>query len=245
MQFLCLHGAIGNVDNISIQLEPLRKELESDQAATFHFINAPVTVDPPEGFTEYFGPGPHYRWMDDEGAGEESMINRIRRLPSGQNPEDVMRSLATSDKAWRNRETVMQYLYDTLEEHPEVEGIVGYSEGSAMAATLILDEVHRLHKEGRPRRIKCAIFFTGWPPVSPDNELVLSDESEIILDVPTLHIVGANDPYRYGALALYNVCDADTANMFDTGKGHTIPRTGKVISELGDAVRELISSAEE
>jgi hypothetical protein len=53
------------------------------------------------------------------------------------------------------------------------------------------------------------------------------------------------DPYRYGALALYNVCDADTANMFDTGKGHTIPRTGKVISELGDAVRELISSTEE
>jgi hypothetical protein len=53
------------------------------------------------------------------------------------------------------------------------------------------------------------------------------------------------DPYRYGALALYNVCDPDTANMFDTGKGHTIPRTGKVISELGDAVRELISCTEE
>lgn len=53
------------------------------------------------------------------------------------------------------------------------------------------------------------------------------------------------DPYRYGALALYNVCDADSANMFDTGKGHTIPRTGKVISELADAVRELISCTEE
>jgi hypothetical protein len=33
--------------------------------------------------------------------------------------------------------------------------------------------------------------------------------------------------------------------MFDTGKGHTIPRAGKVISELGDAVRELISSTED
>ena len=129
--------------------------------------------------------------MDDEGAGEESMINRIRQLPTGRNPEDVMRSLATSGKTWKNRETVMQYLYDTLEAHSEVEGVIGYSEGSAMAATLILDEVCRLEKEGRPRR-KCAIFFTGWPPVSPDNELVLSDESEIMLDVPTLHIVGAN-----------------------------------------------------
>lgn len=53
------------------------------------------------------------------------------------------------------------------------------------------------------------------------------------------------DPYRYGALALYNVCDPESANMFDTGKGHTIPRAGKVISELGDAVRELISCIEE
>lgn len=32
---------------------------------------------------------------------------------------------------------------------------------------------------------------------------------------------------------LYNICDSDTANMFDTGKGHTILRTGKVISEPG------------
>lgn len=31
--------------------------------------------------------------------------------------------------------------------------------------------------------------------------------------------------------------------MFDTGKGHTIPRAGQVISELGDAVRELIENA--
>lgn len=29
--------------------EPLRKELENDESANFHFINAPVTVDPPEG----------------------------------------------------------------------------------------------------------------------------------------------------------------------------------------------------
>jgi hypothetical protein len=43
-------------------------------------------------------------------------------------------------------------------------------------------------------------------------------------------------------MALYNVCHPDTAAMFDTGKGHTIPRSGQVITELGDAVRELIES---
>lgn len=51
------------------------------------------------------------------------------------------------------------------------------------------------------------------------------------------------DPYRDGALALYNVCDPDAAVIFDTGKGHTIPRAGMVITELANAVRNLIEVA--
>lgn len=51
------------------------------------------------------------------------------------------------------------------------------------------------------------------------------------------------DPFRHGAYALYNVCDPDTAQFFDTGKGHTIPRSGLVIQELGDAMRGLIEQA--
>lgn len=53
------------------------------------------------------------------------------------------------------------------------------------------------------------------------------------------------DPFRHGAYALYNVCDPDTAVFFDTGKGHTIPRSGLVINELGDAVRDLISTSQD
>ena len=51
---------------------------------------------------------------------------------------------------------------------------------------------------------------------------------------------GILDPYRCGAFALYNVCDENTAMLFETGKGHTIPRGGLVTQELGDAMREMI-----
>lgn len=51
------------------------------------------------------------------------------------------------------------------------------------------------------------------------------------------------DPYRHGSYSLYNLCDPDTAEFFDTGKGHTIPRSGLVVEELGDAVRALIEKA--
>ncbi|KAJ5088243.1 DUF341 family oxidoreductase [Penicillium angulare] len=244
MKFLCLHGAIGNIDNISIQLSPLQKDLAEDNTASFHYINAPVKIIPPPGFEEYFGVGPHFRWADDGGAAEDSMISRVRTIPDGQNPEDVMRDLVGDRKVkWINFDDVMKYLFDTMESDPEIQGIIGYSEGASIAATLILEEAKRLRATGRPRQIKCAMFVTGWPPMHPIDGALLADESDVVLDVPTLHVIGANDPFRHGAYALYNVCDQDTAVFFDTGKGHTIPRSGLVIHELGDAVRGLMDRA--
>ncbi|KAJ5799991.1 CAZyme family CE5 [Penicillium psychrosexuale] len=264
MRFLCLHGAIGNIDNINIQLDPLVKQMATDGFASFHYINGPVLVSPPAGFTEYFGIGPHYRWLEDGGVAENSMISRVRKSPHGSCPEDVMRALGNGwDGRWINHHQVMEYLYDTLEKNPDIEGIIGYSEGATMAASLILDEDRKAQETGRPRRIRCAIFITGWPPLSPEEDVVLADESDYTLDIPTLHVVGADgnsdvycpvqtiyslfifgtDPYRYGALALFNICDPDTAAMFDTGRGHTIPRSGPVITELGNAVRDLIDRA--
>lgn len=130
--------------------------------------------------------------MDDGGTAEDTMLSRIRELPAGQTPEDVMRALAKKGGSWNNRQGALDYLYDVLDQFPEIQGIVGYSEGAAMAGTLILDEETRFRNSGRPRRIRCALFFTGWPPVSPDHKIVLCDESELMIDIPTLHVVGAN-----------------------------------------------------
>lgn len=121
------------------------------------------------------------------------MISRVRQIPVGQNPEDVMRDLvADREVVWRNHQQVMDYLYETMEKNPDIEGIIGYSEGASIAATLILDEQKRLEETGRARRIKCAVFVTGWPPISPEEGIILADESELMIDVPTIHVVGAN-----------------------------------------------------
>lgn len=150
------------------------------------------------GFGEYFGVGPHYRWINDGGVAEHSMLTRVRKIPEGQNSEDVMRALAGEDRAdrsWNNKPDVMDYLYDQLEKNPDIEGIVGYSEGASVAASFIMDEEKRCQDTGRARRIKCALFFTGWPPISPDNKLILADEDERMIDIPTLHVVGANGTF--------------------------------------------------
>lgn len=38
-------------------------------------------------------------------------------------------------------------------------------------------------------------------------------------------------------MAPYNVCDPDTAYLFDHAKGHTLPRDKDTVKELGDVVR--------
>jgi hypothetical protein len=54
--------------------------------------------------------------------------------------------------------------------------------------------------------------------------------------------VGSLDPYVHGSLALYNVCNPDTAYMFDHAKGHTLPRDKETIKELADVVRDAIKT---
>jgi hypothetical protein len=162
------------------------------------------------------------------------------------------------------------YLYDIMERDGPFDGIIGYSEGGTVAATLLLHEQRRFEVEGREPMFKCAIFFAGWPPMNPDlNAVVLADESDLQINIPTCHVskyslicyayihtpvsgimfsiltldtVGSLDPYLGGSMALYNVCDLDTAFLFDHAKGHTLPRDRETVKELGDTIRAMCST---
>ncbi|CAD0016299.1 unnamed protein product, partial [Aureobasidium pullulans] len=48
-----------------------------------------------------------------------------------------------------------------------------------------------------------------------------------------------------GALALYNLFDDNMAIFFDSAGGHTIPRHGKLLQELAEAVKGLIANVHE
>ncbi|KAH6664675.1 serine hydrolase FSH [Halenospora varia] len=237
MRFLCLPGAYG-----SSKVTPFCKELTSDNSASFVFTQGTIPCTPPPGFEDYFGPGPHYRFFEYDGIQQNDVLERVRDFPEGENAEDVLRELMPSgDMSIRkNIKRALDALYHTMETQGPFDGICAYSEGTVLAGMLIMDEARRQQAEGRPRQIKRAVFFAGWPPLDVEsNDIILSDTSDEVIDVPTLHCVGAGDPYLAGAMALYNVCDPDEALLFDHGKGHTIPRDAMTLRELGNAVRSL------
>lgn len=197
---------------------------------------------PPPGFLEYFGPAPHYRFIEYDGIEKNDILERVRDFPEGENAEDVLRELLPEgqDVVREAVHTAIDAVFRTIEEHGPFDGIFAYSEGTVVGSTLILEEQRRFEADGTPRKIKSAVFFSGWPPLRLDSQaMVLADTSEAFIDIPTVHVVGAGDPYLPGAIALYNVCDEDSAVLFDHGKGHTLPRDAKTVKELGDTIRKM------
>ncbi|KAK2595359.1 hypothetical protein QQS21_006895 [Conoideocrella luteorostrata] len=242
MTILCLHGAYGSASHFKTQLRPFIDAVEKSGTAEFKWINGAHSATPPPGFEAYFGPGPLYRFIDFDGVSElDDMLSKLREFPEGLNAEDTMRRLIGDNQAFTApavRRTLGR-LIDMLDEDPEITGVLGYSEGATVAASLILEEKRRFEQEGRPRRIKNAVFFAGWPPVRLEDDMVqclLADECENVIDIPTCHVVGCNDPYIHGAMALFGMCDEDTAMLFDHGKGHTVPRDARTLQELVSVV---------
>ncbi|KAL8389451.1 hypothetical protein RB595_008855 [Gaeumannomyces hyphopodioides] len=195
MRFLCLPGAYGSADKFQVQLAPILKELTDDGTATFYFTHGPCKVEPPEGFEEFFGEPPYYRFIEpDEVAAkmqENDVLSRIRDFPRGETAEDTMRELMTVGVATSHRSTsrAIKYLSDVIARRGPFDGIIGYSEGATVASTFLLHEQRRAARTGQLSCLKYGIFFAGWPPVDPTTHgLVLSDETEERIESRTLHI---------------------------------------------------------
>jgi hypothetical protein len=168
------------------------KEFQSDDVI-FRFIQGPYEVNPPVGYEDFFGGPPYYRFIVPSDQDEETtdVIERIRDFPQLETPEMTMRELMTFGVA-RTEDSArhtLDYLYEIMDKEGPFDGIVGYSEGATIAGTMLLHEQKRQREEGRVPMLKCALFFGGWPPMTPELDgIVLSDQSELTIEVPTTHI---------------------------------------------------------
>ncbi|KAF2265268.1 hypothetical protein CC78DRAFT_553077 [Lojkania enalia] len=250
MKFLCLAGAFGNSDKFKVQLAPIVNHLESDGTATFYFVHGLHEAIPPPGYEDFFGGPPFFRFLEE--SKEEGAIDgleRIRDFPAGASPEDTLRlfnPLGSSDGLAITAAQALDYLKAIIREHGPFEAIIGYSEGALVAGTLIMKEQEFRESGDYNNTFKLAMFFGGWPPLKPDlTGMMLADETDLQIPVSTCHVIGSLDPYLDGSMALFNVCDPDTAILFDHAKGHTLPRDKDTVKELCDVIRDMIRDIRE
>lgn len=208
-------------------------------------------VNPPVGESDFFGPGPHFRFYHHNGLDEVVLKGGLIQNvgPNAITDEDKMRNFlpVAHYPTPGSVSAVIDYLYRVVATEGPFEGIMGLSEGSNVAATFLAEDIRRCELDGKKSMFKAAVFFCGSPPLSGDGKsLLLAD----VLDRPALrlhtyHVIGSNDPMLHASMALLNVCDPDKTLLFDHGKGHQIswePRTAKRISL---DIRELIELTKE
>ena len=124
------------------------------------------------------------------------------------------------------------------------DGVLGFSQGAVLAATLLARRRHH------PPFI-FAIFICAGPPFS---ETALKkgvvefldpakDEGPVIL-VPSAHIYGAKDPNAEYAHVLAKLCQNYGQIIYDHGAGHEIPRSPRGVTEgMAGAIRNVIMKA--
>ncbi len=177
-----------------MSIRPIVDELE-DGTATFHFIQGPCKAYPPDGFKDFFGPPPYFRFIEPDDATEKTadddILTRIRDFPDCETPEETMRELLFGGVASSHNsiDAALRYLVNIMEESGPFDAVIGYSEGATVAATLLLHEQRRFESKGIKPMFKYAMFFGGWPPVDPDTHgMILSDMSDVRIEIPTCHI---------------------------------------------------------
>jgi hypothetical protein len=209
------------------------------------FTQGENPIEIPEQYDGFFGPSPNRSFLH---VDAEISAVAVQSFPRDLSPEDAMRTFQNSP-AWTQGviRGVMDGLINLMDEDSAVDGVIGYSEGCSIASSLIMAERHRQETTGRVPRIKCAMFIAGMPPICPvTDRLALADEIDgPAIMIPSCHILGSQDPLCGGAMALYNICDPDTADLFDHGGGHILPRDPKIQSEIAETVRDMIESLDD
>ncbi|KAJ5361542.1 hypothetical protein N7541_002386 [Penicillium brevicompactum] len=222
---------------------PFTNSFTSGGDISFHYVQGTIDMAVPPEFEGFFGPPPHYSFV--QADGREGMVMNMRDFPKRNTPEEAVKDALkiSGDPTYSCVKEVMERLIGVLDSEGDIEGVIGYSEGAQVAASLLMEEKRRADL-GRTPRIKCALLFHGWPPIDPvSGKMVVIDDFETEpITIPTCHVIGAIDPFLDGSMALYNMCDPDTADLFDHGGGHVLPRAKHYCDELSAVVHEMINS---
>lgn len=131
----------------------------------------------------------------------------------------------------KNVDAATTYLEEIIEEEGPFDGIIGFSQGAAFAARLLLR--HQERDPLTPPPFKMAVFFCAsslfYFKTTQEYEERMKTFAAIRLQVPTVHVIGSRDPHRPFGLDLTDLCDRRVRKVIEHKMGHEIPREKDVI----------------
>jgi hypothetical protein len=149
--------------NFSVQLGPFAEHMGKRGLATFTYTQGEHEVDPPAGWEHYFGSRPLYRFLDSSENDAFEALRRVRQLPRGLTPEATLRLFENKDvdavvsEDFKSQfRAALERIRKVIDDDPEIDAILGYSEGAMLAASILYEEHENWVKHKVPRRIKAS-----------------------------------------------------------------------------------------
>ena len=192
------------------------------------------------GMAEEFQ-GPYYRFYGDDAPQLSDLAGGLGSVFSDEKltPEEFMRKLRRHGLGDFSAARACDFVENLAaqDEKGPFDGILGFSEGASVAASLLLHHAAQNLKS----QFKFAVFLCGTPPQHcPDRGFILADECPLRIRIPTAHIVGSRDPGYKASLALHNLCDRQSAEIYDHGRGHAIPWDPRTTRGIAKEIRQAI-----
>ena len=132
-------------------------------------------------------------------------------------------------------EVALQNLHGYLVEEGPFDGVVAFSQGSALAASYMIQ-----NQIGNSMPMwKFAVLFSGEPGELLD-ERRKEESTDGIITIPTLHVWGATDTTNPTQTALlYRQCCSTKRSKFVHQGAHEIPSSSKDVAEIARLIRRI------
>jgi predicted esterase len=215
---LCLHG--GGTNSTIFDIQTVRLQRVLNPYFEFVFLDGPLYGEPGPGVVPVFeGLEPYRRWLV-KGAEEKPAVT-----------DTLLRDVIEEQKRKDGRGFV---------------GVLGFSQGAKIAAGLLLEQQVRQGKDGvdgRREGFKFGVLFNGTTPPLTAN-LTYTEKGERV-SIPSLHVVGRDDPWREEGLELYEKhFDQTTARLMEFAVGHRLPVLAEDTAKTTDEILRMYEEAE-
>jgi predicted esterase len=129
------------------------------------------------------------------------------------------------------------------------DGVMGFSQGAALAAMLLAR--HSSSSPPSTMSFSFAIFLCAGAPFCERSlhrgDLALLDPTkggEVVIKVPTAHIVGRKDDALDASMRLVDLCLDSMKRVYDHGAGHEVPVNPKAVTKnMVSVIEDVIAKA--